>query len=342
MIRGHINKLAILGFRCFQAPFEQSFVGPTGVSNTLIVAGPNGSGKTSLLEAILYALGREHLILGQLAADDQRHWLSTALAADVRITVVIDVSSAPGTILGTRTPCSVTVTRTRSLWQVTVGTDGAPIAEGEEGSRALLGELPVEWFSSWRQPYLPGPVTPMSSPPSEARGESSRLWRVKQRFVDERARSAFGSAPGIDVEWLARLARAWTTLRGDDGTFFSLAADETDEPGTHFDLVLKRLSPDLGEIILCSVDQLSSGEIEWVTIAGTLITDNFDGIVLIDEPELHLNPEWQARVLPTLRELAPKSQLILASHADAPWDQAYSFERILLVPSDDPRARSAE
>jgi energy-coupling factor transporter ATP-binding protein EcfA2 len=341
MIRGHISNLGILGFRRFQAPFEQSFVGPTGVSNTLIVAGPNGSGKTSLFEAILYALGREHLILGQLADDDQRHWLGAALAADVRITLVINVSSAPGTILGTRAPCSVTVTRTRSLWQVTVGTDGAPIAEGEEGSRALLGELPVEWFSSWRQPYLPGAVAPMSSPPSDVRGESSRLWRVKQRFVDERARSAFQSAPGIDLEWLARLGHAWATLRGDDGTSFALTADEADEARTHFDLVLKRVSPDLGELILCSVDQLSSGEIEWVTIAGTLITGHFDGIVLIDEPELHLNPDWQARVLPTLRELAPQSQLILASHADAPWDQAYSFERVLLVPPDDPRAKSA-
>jgi hypothetical protein len=31
---------------------------------------------------------------------------------------------------------------------------------------------------------------------------------------------------------------------------------------------------------------------------------------------------------------------VVASHADAIWDQAYSFERFLLVPETDPRSQA--
>lgn len=39
------------------------------------------------------------------------------------------------------------------------------------------------------------------------------------------------------------------------------------------------------------------------------------GVVLIDEPELHLHPEMQERVLPALAGLFPDLQLIVATHA---------------------------
>ena len=85
------------------------------------------------------------------------------------------------------------------------------------------------------------------------------------------------------------------------------------------------------------IDPLSSGEPEWLALVGTLITGGGEGTMLIDEPELHLHPEWQARLLPALEQVVPGSQIILATHADPPWDQVYRYERLLLVPADDPR-----
>jgi len=314
-------------------------MGPSGVPDTLVIAGPNGCGKTSLFEAILYALGRESLLQQQLTSDDRQRWMNTAIAADVAVTIKVDVSSAPGTVLGARTPCVVSVTRTRSVWQASVvGDESKPIVEGMTATRKLLDDIPVAWFSSWRQPYLPGPIAPMATRPEWLSDEPARLWEMKRRLINERARSAFTGRPGRDVEWLARLARAWSALRGDDGTSFTMTPDD-DDVGV-FDVCLKRSDPalgELGELILCSVDQLSSGEIEWLALAAAVITNDFEGILLIDEPELHLHPEWQARLLPALREVAPQSQLVLATHADPPWDQSYSFERVLLVPDGDPR-----
>ena len=40
-----------------------------------------------------------------------------------------------------------------------------------------------------------------------------------------------------------------------------------------------------------------------------------DGIVLIDEIDLHLHPTWQKRILQDLMEIFPKVQFIVSTHA---------------------------
>jgi predicted ATPase len=92
---------------------------------------------------------------------------------------------------------------------------------------------------------------------------------------------------------------------------------------------------------ICSVDQISSGEIELLSFAGWVVLNDFQGgLLVIDEPELHLHPQWQATLLPALREIAPEVQFLVASHADAVWDQTSSYARFLLVPDSDPRSRA--
>lgn len=354
MIHAQLNALSLQGFRRFQEPEQFTFRGPDEKPpTTLVVAGPNGSGKTSFFEAILYALGRENLLHAELHADIQQRWFDTALSPDVRVELTLYVFSAPGTLLGARTPCSMQITRSKSGWRVQVGEDAKPIAEEQSKIRDLLAELPVEWFSSWRQPYLCGPVRPMSERPDFIRNEERRLWEIKQRIVDERTRSAFSGMSGLhgdDGVWLDRMSRAWSALRGDDETRLTVATADRGQARAEIDLYVQRKPKgpeDEGDLI-CSVDQLSSGELECLTLVGTLIIKytgqtigdkGFRGIVLIDEPELHMHPEWQARILPMLREVVPHAQIVLATHADAPWDQVYSFERVLLVSKGDPRAK---
>lgn len=45
------------------------------------------------------------------------------------------------------------------------------------------------------------------------------------------------------------------------------------------------------------------------------LASEFDGIVLIDELELHLHPEWQARISTALQEIFPKVQFIVTTHS---------------------------
>ena len=50
---------------------------------------------------------------------------------------------------------------------------------------------------------------------------------------------------------------------------------------------------------------------------GSRILSEGDGIVLIDEVDLHLHPEWQQRILQDLVSIFPKLQFVVTTHAPA-------------------------
>ena len=94
-----------------------------------------------------------------------------------------------------------------------------------------------------------------------------------------------------------------------------------------------RISPKSGGQSF-SFDGLSSGQKE---IVATLFliwrhSRNAPAIVLIDEPELHLNAEWHADLVERLRQLAPNNQYILATHSEDIFRSVEEDRRSLLVP----------
>jgi len=83
-----------------------------------------------------------------------------------------------------------------------------------------------------------------------------------------------------------------------------------------------------------SFDGLSSGQKE---IIATLFliwhtTRESPSVVLIDEPELHLNAEWQRLFVRTLWSLAPWNQYIMATHSEEVFGSVTEDRRILLQP----------
>ncbi|MCC7493109.1 MAG: AAA family ATPase [Fimbriimonadaceae bacterium] len=84
-----------------------------------------------------------------------------------------------------------------------------------------------------------------------------------------------------------------------------------------------------------SFDALSSGQKE---IIGTLFqiwlhTKDTPAIVLIDEPELHLNGEWHAEFVRALTDLAPQNQYILATHSRSVFAAVPEERRLMLQPA---------
>jgi len=59
--------------------------------------------------------------------------------------------------------------------------------------------------------------------------------------------------------------------------------------------------------------------------------DEFDGIILIDELELHLHPEWQAKIASILIEIFPNIQFITATHSPHILQSAKPSEIIALA-----------
>ncbi|MCM1121209.1 MAG: AAA family ATPase [Eubacterium sp.] len=66
---------------------------------------------------------------------------------------------------------------------------------------------------------------------------------------------------------------------------------------------------------------------------GTDVINKTDGIVLIDEVDLHLHPAWQHRILADLQEIFPRVQFIVTTHAPAVISSAKS-ENLAILKND--------
>ncbi len=79
-------------------------------------------------------------------------------------------------------------------------------------------------------------------------------------------------------------------------------------------------------------DGLSSGQKEIISTLYLIWRNTLDqpGIVLIDEPELHLNAEWQADFLDQLHKLAPANQYIIATHSELVFGSVQASHRVIL------------
>jgi hypothetical protein len=81
-----------------------------------------------------------------------------------------------------------------------------------------------------------------------------------------------------------------------------------------------------------SFDGLSSGQKEVITTFFLIwyATRDCPSVVLVDEPELHLNAEWQRPWVRTLTELAPWNQYILATHSEEIFASVAPERRLIL------------
>ena len=99
-----------------------------------------------------------------------------------------------------------------------------------------------------------------------------------------------------------------------------------------------RIEP-AGRPVSFSFNGLSSGQIEIISTLFLiwLVTRNVPSVVLIDEPELHLNAEWHAGFVSSLVEMAPDNQYILATHSEDVMSSVSPECRVLLTSENSPR-----
>ena len=71
-------------------------------------------------------------------------------------------------------------------------------------------------------------------------------------------------------------------------------------------------------------------EIEYRTASEPVAAENFDGVILIDEIDLHLHPSWQAGLIHALKEIFPCAQFILTTHSPSVLQTLNSNEIIAL------------
>ncbi|MBS0211444.1 MAG: AAA family ATPase [Planctomycetes bacterium] len=297
-----ISEVAIRNFRGIEdltLKFEQPSGYPTQVG---VIAGPNGSGKTSVLEACLAAGAHRDLVKGQLGKSAVRFG-----QADYQIDITIRVQSETYEARAT----------------------------AQSHGRSVI---PFAYFSSWRAPQLVGSlgITAGKRGRRPKLNEQNRLWNIKQFLINARAHEFF---PKTTQPVKSRFESVAHDLNHVWNLFFpgqSFVVEPVDErPDEGFDVFL------LDRGARLPIDALSSGQLEIFMFAGGLAIEEFQqGIILIDEPELHLDPQWHRTFLKALAYLKPECQIIVGTHSPEVFDSVMSFERHFLVPAEDRRANA--
>lgn len=72
-------------------------------------------------------------------------------------------------------------------------------------------------------------------------------------------------------------------------------------------------------------------EIEFRFHLKPICAQDFDGVVLIDEIDLHLHPTWQARLVQAMKEIFPKAQFIVTTHSPSILQSLEKYEIIALA-----------
>ncbi len=175
-----LTSLSIRDFRGIDR-LDLDFRGPDGLPNNLIVlAGPNGSGKTAVLEAALIAAGGFKLATGPRGKRGIRKG-----ASDYSIEAVFDVG-------GTRFE--------------TIDRPGTPSPEPSS-------KRPFWYFSSWRAPEFVGPIGVTIGRPGRrpAKNDQNRLLNVKQILINAAAIGRFRPDRGLfeadSAKWMAQINR---------------------------------------------------------------------------------------------------------------------------------------
>jgi predicted ATPase len=303
-----VTSLSIRDFRGIEK-LDLDFRGPDGHANSLVVfAGPNGCGKTAVLEAALLLVGGSELMVGR-----KDEFAIRRGAPDYSI-------------------------------QATIKHGAVGFTNRHQSARPLLAlpqPIPHWYFSSWRAPQLPGPVDVTVGKPGRrpAKTDQNRLLNVKQRLVNAATVELFQTplpSFGRYSALIQAINEGWSEFYPESGHTFAVEVvtpGDEDSSGS-FDVYLR--AP--GGLRL-EVDLLSAGQIELFLFLGELaLNEDREGIVFIDEPELHLDPQWHRLILRSLSRLQPRAQLIVATHSPEIYDAAPSYERHYLVPEDDPRS----
>ena len=283
-------------------PFAELSLPLTGSWNVLL--GNNGCGKSTILRAIALAM----------AGDDRRvePWASSLLRA--------------GTSSG-----SVELRVGRNTYRTGLVRDGNRVLVKSEqitpvqaAAWLVLGFPSLRGVSSGNPagPAVndsPEPVVDDLLPLIDPAGLDHRMDRLKQWMVNTTVSSELNRVRGGGTE----------SAGGQRDTFFAIIGRLM--PGSSFayagidqrtwDVLVRT---DDGVVPIDRLSQGMSSAINWV---GTVVQRLYEvygvdenphhrpALVLIDEIDAHLHPEWQARIVPILREVLPGLQVVASTHS---------------------------
>jgi ABC-type cobalamin/Fe3+-siderophores transport system ATPase subunit len=281
------------------------------LADVVVLAGPNGVGKTRLLDAIVNHLrspgGGEITVQAKVSAtvgSEQEAWGKLELD-------LTDPEDAA------RLAQTLQVGRRRRKWSSSL--------VNFESDRSIRNLQPLQWTWDMEDPE-----------------EEDISWDLTFGFMRDRFQDTLHSIFRMIEGQKQKIANRAVQLKREGHDSMRLGfADPMEEFKRVFEMLLgpKRLADPqarLQRLQYIQGDQtldfetLSSGEREVVNIAfDFLLRQPRDCIVFFDEPELHLHPELSYKLLRTLRSVGERNQFVLSTHSpeiiSSSLDQSVTF-----------------
>jgi len=312
-------------------------------AGALVLAGDNGAGKTSVLEAILLAFGRVDLLPSDTASPAE---LTRQGASDFLIRCVAKHRGDPS-------PWEINGESVRMLLTSLASTDplsayGSPLVSDSAKLmvRVFQGRSRIPWP---RIEYFPAGVgltrALALAPGREAsRTTGSGIADIQRRLINAHGRRGGAELfarmndflrPFLGARWQADVVYDAEAM--DSERRVVLRDGELPEAGISLEAVRARAAQGKAMPRVVPVDRLSAGQKMLIaTAAMFLLGDRPPDMVLFDEPEQHLHVTWQRSLVEGLRTLSPKTQFVMATHS--PWvlDAVSHSERCELRVTDGP------
>ncbi|WP_423200839.1 AAA+ ATPase domain-containing protein (plasmid) [Cupriavidus sp. H19C3] len=354
-----LQSIRVTNYRCY-AELNVEF--KPGMN---VIAGVNGSGKTSLLRAVREALqGLMGFIPNPSGAftplqDSEIRLLMTTVNGRVRYEPQFPAGvSVVGTVFGQQRSWSVTK----------AGQANGPFLEGQLPGQ-LWHDLSQKIGSNDLENSITLPIVAFypayrqwpAARPNELQAATMRTSRVHGYHqwweASTQAAELQGWAIGKSMERLQLVAErsvSWDTVRDDELALVNAAVATVVEgaKGLRYDFAQKALVVDWLKVDRQSTlfDNLSDGQRVSIALVadialrmcmlnphlGQAVTEQTPGVVLIDELDIHLHPSWQRRMVASLTKAFPAVQFIATSHSPQILSELEREQIILLSNGDSP------
>ena len=329
-----ISQMQIAKFRQLEDIHIGPFSAPTDLSELIVLAGPNGSGKSSVLELLSFAIANRYSWQYYQSRHITDHSFSIHIGlTDVEISELIEPEVDEEILKYAQ--------QHRGYWMLVNMPD--VLSEDEFRLNERVHGLVSRKFQNftrklgfflradrgygargydrrrlfdWRNRLQPDHFNNISFTATTTQYEDMYDFLVEQSYHHiyelgihhKKITSGIGGTPPEDPlkpynELLEQLFPGYS--------FVEASAD---------DLSIKVRLPNG---IILPFQDLSSGEKEvFFILSFFLRNDISDSIIIIDEPELHLHPEFARKLLQTMRAIKPKNQIWCATHSAELIDEA--------------------
>ena len=300
----------------------------------IVLAGANGSGKTTILES-LYGLLAAAEKYGKGAIDyySQLRDVAIPLTAEIQLRVLFEV----------KLPNSLPIVLSVSYGDKEISVTEISISEAASvgGHRPSLGDKQVQWLENLKNASLFKQLASSVRSASERQGETigSILYFPHNRHLPSVPQGELGFEPKA-YQWAYKYQASDEWKGSTESYLFSLNYLDLEDrdrkfPANRFSqtvavvnavLVGKQIARiEKGRVVIetdggqtHSLDDLSSGEKQLVLLLIEITRRVVPGsVILIDEPEISLHPTWQRGLMAALDKIIEQyeAQVILATHS---------------------------